>query len=118
SPNFFANYLVYFDEALTYYLEAVGVPYGSLEDEEGVMFVYRKSECQYYQSLKFGEPLRTEAAIVRFGESSMTTAIRALRGDVLLAEGALISVCLGLDDRTKRRIPNRLREAVRRYEAA
>lgn len=113
---FFANYLTFFDEALTYYLEAVGVPYLSMEEDEGVLFVYANAQCRYFQSIRFGDPLQVHAAITRLGNSSMTTALRAMRGDVLAAEGELVSVCLGADDRQKRPLPQRLRDAVSRYE--
>lgn len=113
---FFANYLTYFDEGLTYFLEALGCSYASLETE-GVEFVFVESHCQHKGSAKFGERLRVEVRVEKLGRTSMTTAYVLRRGDAVLASGHLVSVCLDKETMASCALPTRLREAVAAFEA-
>ena len=106
---FFANYLTYFDEGLTYYLEHLGCPYPSLD---AAMF-YGESRVRYLGSARFGDTVRVEGQVTRLGNSSMTTSFRLLRGDDTLAEGELTSIWVNQETRRPVPIPAALRQALK-----
>ena len=54
-----ANYLLYFEDARTAFLEALGYPYARIE-EAGLMSPVTHMECDYREPLRYGE-----GAIVR-----------------------------------------------------
>ncbi len=116
---FFANYLIYFDEALTGYLRAVGCTYSDLL-AAGADTFYIHSECDYKSRAFFEEVLNIHARAAAIGNSSITFEFAAHKeqGDELAATGKIVAVCV--DPQTKKtvRVPNIFREAVARYENA
>lgn len=108
---FFANYLTYFDEALTYFLVDRGCPYSELESL-GLEFVFADAHCQYRGSARFADRVRIEVRVLKLGRTSLTTAYRALRGDDVLAEGELVQVCVDRDNHRPQPLPDRLRDAL------
>jgi acyl-CoA thioester hydrolase len=115
---FFANLLTYFDEGLTAYLEAIGCPYASLLAEEGVDLVYAESLCRYREPTRFGDDVRVRVQIAHMGKTSIRSEIQVLRGETVLAEGHLISVCVDKENLQKAPLPRRMRDAVMRFESA
>ncbi len=113
---FFANLLTYFDEGLTAYLTAIGCDYAGLRARDGVDFVYAESVCRYRDPTRFGDPVRIRTQVVHLGRTSMRTELQALRGDAVLAEGHLVSVCVDATTLAKVDIPERFREAVAAFE--
>lgn len=113
---FFANYLVYCDEALTYFFEHIGHPYTQLEAEHGVQLVYASSGCDYHERTLFGDPLQVTVEVARLGRTSLTTRYRVERQPgVLAATGRLVSVCLDKQSRQPRPLPEPLRAALAPY---
>jgi len=108
---FFANYLTFFDEGLTYFFEHLGCRYEDLE-AEGAMFVFADAQCRYLGSARFGDRVQVDVRCERLGRTSLTTAYVLRRGEDVLAEGTLVSVCLDTSTRTPRALPERLREAL------
>ena len=113
---FFANLLTYFDEGLTAYLTAIGCDYAGLHDRDGVDFVYAESLCRYLDRTRFGDDVRVRVQVVKLGRTSMRSQVQALRGDTVLAEGHLVSVCVDAATLEKAPLPERLRVAVQAYE--
>ena len=105
---FFANYLTYFDEGLTYFLEHIGHPYSTFD---GGDFVYVNSQCTYKGSATFGDHVDVEVVPTRVGRTSLTSRCTVRRGDEVLAEGELVNVYIGADRRPKA-LPDALRAAL------
>ncbi|MCP4810698.1 MAG: acyl-CoA thioesterase [Proteobacteria bacterium] len=108
---FFANYLTYFDEGLTYYLQHLGCGYDVLEADGAALF-YGESRCRYLASARFGDTLAVAVAVSRLGRTSMTTSFTLLRGEETLAEGELTSIWVDPTTRKPTPIPQRLRDAL------
>jgi len=115
---YFANYLTYFDEGLTGYFHAVGLPPKVMVAEEGVDLVYAKTEVTYRGASYVEDPLDIRCRIVRFGRTSFTTDAAIHRGDggAPLALATLVNVCVDAKTLRPTAVPLRLREAVRAYE--
>lgn len=105
---FFANYLTYFDEGLTYFLAHLGCPYTSLDEE---MF-YGESRCRYLGSAQFGDVVEVGVEVTRLGTSSMTTRFVLRRGEDTVAEGELDSIWVDAKTRRPVPIPAALRDAL------
>ncbi len=116
---FFANYLTYFDEALSGYLVALGLPFSALK-EHGYDLVYRHSQCEHVGRSFFGDELEVDARPERIGNTSITWGFAVYRdaGREIVARGAL--TCVTLDGATtiKARVPERLRAAIADFEPA
>ncbi len=61
-----ANYLLYFEDARTAFLEAIGYPY-RLIDQAGLMSPVLHFECDYGEPLRYGDAavIRTHLALAR-----------------------------------------------------
>lgn len=111
--TFFANYLTFCDEALTYFLVHLDCDYASMEHQEQAMFVYAHSSCNHLGRTFFADRLRVEVTPERIGQTSFTTLHRIIRPDgTLAAEGRLVSVCVHTETRQKQPLPDRLRHAL------
>ncbi|MFU8858637.1 MAG: acyl-CoA thioesterase, partial [Deferrisomatales bacterium] len=85
---FNANYFVYFDDAITDYLEALGLPYAELT-RRGHDLVLARAECDFRSSGGFGETLVCGVRVTRVGNTSLTFGLRATEEATgrLVAEG-------------------------------
>ncbi len=114
---FFGNYLVYFDEALTQYTNAIGFTYQDFLNA-GLDFFYIHSECDYKSRAFFLEVLDIHARVGQIGNSSVTFEFAAFKAnnDELVATGKIVAVVV--DPQTKKpvRVPDAFREAVEKYE--
>jgi acyl-CoA thioester hydrolase len=115
---FYANYLAYFDIAMTeLWREAVG-PFGEMA-AGGVDMVVAEALIRYRASARFDEELDLAATVVRLGTTSMTTelAIERLGDGALLTEGRLRHVFVDPETMDKREIPEDVRRGLGRFVA-
>ena len=116
---FFANYLTYADEGLTWWLHHIGLPYARLE-ELGLDFVFADARCTYRGRARFNELLHIHCGPERVGRTSLTHRFEVVRAsdDTLLAEGTLVQVCVGRPEGRPSPLPDELRAAITASEGA
>ena len=110
---FYANYLAYFDIAMTELWRDVVIPYGEMM-ETGADMVVAEARITYRASARFDDEIDLVAQVVNLGTTSMTTALhieRAPKGE-LLVEGELRHVFVDPETLRKREIPVAVREAL------
>jgi acyl-CoA thioester hydrolase len=114
---FFGNYFVYFDEALSQYLHAIGYDYQDFVDS-GVDFYYRHTDCDFESSAVFEEVLNVHARAAQIGNTSISFEFAAVkaRNQELVATGRIIAVTVDLNTKKPVRVPDAFRTAVARYE--
>jgi acyl-CoA thioester hydrolase len=114
---FFGNYLNYFDVALTEYMRAINFTYSEMNDAGMDMF-YVEANCQYKGAARFDDLLHIHAQVSHIGNTSFTFnfAIFKLPNDELIATGHITAVAADLQSEKPMRVPDKLREAVARYE--
>lgn len=114
---FFGNYLTYFDVALTEYMRAINFTYPDM-NEAGVDMFYVETNCQYKGAARFDDLLHAYAQIGRIGNTSLTFdfAIFKMPNDELIATGHITAVTADIQSEKPMRVPDKLREAVARYE--
>jgi acyl-CoA thioester hydrolase len=111
---FNANYIAYFDHAITeLWREAFG-SYAVME-ERGIDMVVAEVNAQFRGSARFDDLVALSAAVERLGTTSMTTRLRLHREDELLVEGWIRHVFLDTGNWEKTEIPNWLREGLEPY---
>ncbi len=114
---FFGNYLVYFDEALTQYTNAIGFTYRDFLNA-GVDFFYIHSECDYKSRAFFEEVLNIHVRVGQIGNSSVTFEFQAIkaRNDELVATGKIVAVVVDPQTKKSVHVPDAFRQAVERFE--
>ena len=111
---FFANYLTFFDEAVSAYFRAIGFPWQKLR-EMGVDLVYADAHASFKGRATFEEVLVIEVSIAKIGTSSITATFICKQEDgSLVATGDLVSVCVDRTTMKPARVPDPIREAVAR----
>ena len=78
---FFGNYLIYFDEALTQYMHAIGCTFQDTLAAGADMF-YIHSECDYQSRAFFEETLNIHARTEKIGNSSIAFEFAVVKEDV------------------------------------
>jgi acyl-CoA thioester hydrolase len=116
---FFGNYFTFFDEAVTGYLEAIGLPYKTFS-ELGVDFFYVDAHCQYKSSAVSGELLQADARVEKIGNTSVIfeCAIYRQGSDQKIAGGHVTAVMVNPKTRQPVRVPDKIRQAIMNFEQA
>lgn len=114
---FNANYFVYFDDAVTDYLEALGLPYQEITGR-GHDLVLVRAECDFRSSGAFGETLLSGVRVSRLGNTSITFGLRVEEEKTgrVVAEGLEVYVVLDHESRRPTPVPDYLRDAIGRLE--
>lgn len=114
---FFANYFVYFDEALGAYMRAIGFPWQKLQ-EMGFDVYYVDAAAQFKGGARYEEVLHVHAGVKEIGNTSFTLACAIYRpdGEGPLTTGHITSVVVDVASGVPTRVPQELREAVAAYE--
>ena len=114
---FNAHYLTWFDEAMTAFLDHLGVAYpGLIESGLDVMLVH--TEIDYLAPVRWRDAVRVAVACKRLGDTSFTIDFSVLRNtgaepDQPAVRGASTYVVVSTKDWTKRPVPGPLRDALR-----
>lgn len=111
---FNANYLTYFDVAITeLWREAYG-PWQELT-ARGVDMVVAEANVRYRSPIRFDDEFEVRARVERVGTTAITTHLEIVRDGELLAEGTLRHVCIDMASRSKTPVPEDLRRAIEPY---
>jgi acyl-CoA thioester hydrolase len=114
---FYANYLMYFDVAMTeLWREAFGGGYAGMI-AEGTDAMVAEANIRYRASARFDDELDLVAQVTRIGTTSSVTRVWAERvpGGEMLAEGDLRHVFIDPKTLEKREIPDEVRAGMGRY---
>lgn len=114
---FNANYLVYWDDVLTDYMEAIGLPWAKL-NENGDDMVLARTEINYRQSAVVGNTVRTSIRAARIGSKSITfvyESINAETGEVLV-DGSQVQVTLDHATFESKPVPQYFRDLIIAHE--
>jgi acyl-CoA thioester hydrolase len=110
---FYANYLVYFDIAITELWREVVQPYAEMQ-AEGVDMMVGEATIRYLDSARFDDEIDLLTTVTSLGTSSMTTAlsIERVEDGKLLVEGQLRHVFFDTGKGGTRPIPEAIRAAL------
>jgi acyl-CoA thioester hydrolase len=109
---FNAWYLAWFDEAMTGFLAAGGLPYRTMLDTGHDVQVVR-SEIDWRGGIGFGDAVEVAVATARIGRTSFALDFEVRRGtDEVTCTGRTVYVVVGTDGSGKREIPPLIRAAL------
>lgn len=112
---FNANYLTYFDIAMTeLWREAVG-PYEEAMARHGVDMVVAEARVRYLAPVRFDDEVELVARVLKLGNTSMTTSLAIERDGTRAAEGELRHVFVADGTSEKTSIPEPVRAALQPY---
>ena len=114
---FNANYVAYFDVVITeLWREAIG-PYQELLDS-GVDMVVAEVNVRFLGPARFDDVIDFEARLTRLGETAISTRIDAATGGQPVVEGRMRHVFIDPPTKTKRTMPDEVREGLAPYVRA
>ncbi len=114
---FNANYLMYFDVALTeLWREAIG-PYGAML-ESGTDMVVAEAGVRYLAPGRFDDELDVAVEVTRLGTTGLTTHITVRCEDTVVVEGDMRHVFIDPATKRKKPIPDDIRHGLERYATA
>ena len=116
---FNANYLTYFDDTITDYLEATGIGWDGMT-ERGVDLVLGRAEVDFRAAGQIGDVLITGAKVVEIGRTSVIFEMRTWDEATgrTVAEGRLIQVMIDHRNHRPTAVPDWFIEAVERLQRA
>lgn len=113
---FNANYLSYFDLAITeLWREAVG-PYQEMT-ERGVDMVVGEANVRYFSPARFDDEIDIGVEVVRLGATALSTRMTVHRDGEALTEGLMRHVFIDVAQGGKTEIPADIRAALTPYVA-
>ncbi len=114
---FFANYLTYFDQALTDYLKVVEYGYKKFLDA-GIDFFYVDTQCTFKGSSTFDDLLHVHARLDSVGRTSFTFRFTIFNAetDAFVASGRIVAVAVDRKTRRPVPVPEGFKKAVEVYE--
>lgn len=113
---FNANYFVYFDDAVSDYMEAAMG--GQSHADAGFEMVLARAECDFRSSGEMGEVLVTAVRVERIGNTSLTFALEVTerQSGRILAQGKEVYVVVDGETMRPLPVPSMLREAIEALE--
>ncbi len=112
---FNANYLAYFDIAITeLWRDALG-GWEQAMSESDLDLVVAEARVRYLKPLRFDEQVELLTRVAELGQTSMVTAMAVERDGELVADGELRHVFVAGEKRGKVEIPDAVRAALERY---
>ena len=97
-------YLAYFDDAMTGFLEAGGLPYTALQ-EAGFDVQLVHTELDWQGSLRWGDRATVEVGLAGIGRTSFTLQFGVLAGGATVATGTTVYVAVRTDGSGKVALP-------------
>jgi acyl-CoA thioester hydrolase len=113
---FNANYLMYFDVAVTEYWRAIGFAYPEGFEKAALDTFAVKATLQYHAPARYDELLDLVVRVARIGRTSMQMLIEIHRGDQHLVSGELVYVFTDPKTRKPTPVPDSMRAAIAGYE--
>jgi acyl-CoA thioester hydrolase len=104
-------YLGYLDEAMTGYLEHVGLSYGELSDD-GLDFQLVRTEVDWADSLRFGDRYEVAVRTEALGRTSVTLSFDVSADGRAVAKARTVYVVVGTDGSGARELTDRIRLAL------
>jgi acyl-CoA thioester hydrolase len=114
---FNANYLAYFDIALTEFMRETLGSYQELR-ARGLDLLVVEATVQFRSPARFDDELEIAFVPTPLGRSSMVSQLLIERDGEALAEGRMVHVFVDVEAQTKVEIPAWVREAVEPWTAA
>jgi acyl-CoA thioester hydrolase len=109
---YYANYLKFMERARTEWLRAAGFEQTELADVHGVVFVVTSLAIDYHKAARFNDSLQVTVELIKVGAGHIRLAQRVLRGEEVVATGAVTVACVSVRTMRPVRMPRSLAEKL------
>ena len=109
------TYLVYWDDAFTDYMDAIGCSWDFMV-ANGDDVVLARTEIDYRRSARMGQVVSTTARVVGIGRSSVTFEYLTTESGETVVEGRQVQVIVDHETMRPKAVPAYLREMIARQE--
>ena len=89
----FSVFFTYMEAAEHELLRSVGLAVFNKVDDQNLSWPRVAASCDYRSAIRFEDEIEIEVAIERLGTSSITYRHQIYRGDSLVADGSMTTVC-------------------------
>lgn len=113
---FNANYLMYFDVALSEYMRAIDFKYPDGLGKYGCDIVAANANLDFRDSARYDDELLIAARVAYLGRTSLRFRMGCFRGEELLVEGRLAYVNVTLGDHRPVPLPEPFVERILAFE--
>ena len=110
------RYFVFFDNAVTDYMAAIGFPYPAGLSVLAVDTMAVHAEATFHASARMNDEIRVGVRVGRIGHTSLRYLIGIWRDGELLVEGRLDCVCVGLQQRRPQPVPQAYIDSILAFE--
>ncbi|NLF55726.1 MAG: tol-pal system-associated acyl-CoA thioesterase [Thauera phenolivorans] len=110
---YYANYLRFCERARTEWLRALGVAQQRLLSEQGIGFVVRAMEADYFVSARLDDELQVVSTIVGLRRASLAFRQEVVRGDERLFAATIRVACVDLRRQKPVSIPSSLHDLLK-----
>lgn len=109
-----SRYLNFFERARTEWLRALGISQARLAADDGVVFVVRRMEIDFFRPARMDDELDVSVHMLKPGASKMEIAQELVRSSdgVLLASAEVTAACLEAESFKPTRTPEWLRKKI------
>jgi YbgC/YbaW family acyl-CoA thioester hydrolase len=114
---FNGHYLTYFDIAVAGYWRATALPYAETMQQLGGDLFVRKATVEYFGPAQYDDLLEIGMRCARIGTTSIVFEGAVFRHGRVIASGELVYVYTRADAAVPQPVPDRLRDALRSFEA-
>lgn len=116
---FNGNYLTYFDDTITDFFDALGIPWDEFTSR-GFEMVLGRVEVDFRSPARIGETLVTGARVARIGTTSVIFELRTweLESGRTVVEGREVQVVVDAESFEKTAVPGFFVEAVERLQGS
>ena len=112
---FNANYLLYFDVAITEMWRDAFGSYAQALEQWGLDLVVGEANVRFLRPARFDDELDIDVTTEQLGTTSLTLLFDVRRGAEEIAQGRSRYVFVGLEDGTKATIPDDVRKILETY---
>ena len=109
---YYANYLKFTERARTEWLRTCGFEQTDLAEKHGVIFVVRSVAIDYLKPARFNDSLQVSVELIKVGAGHIRLAQRVLRGEEVVATGAVTVACVSVRTMRPVRMPRSLAEKL------
>ncbi|MGC8804579.1 MAG: YbgC/FadM family acyl-CoA thioesterase [Candidatus Ratteibacteria bacterium] len=106
---YYANYLKFFEEGRTQYLEEKGIRTEKLL-EENIAFVVAKAEIEYKKPVRYKDVIEVITDVEQVGNSSIVFIQRVIKDNIVCCDGRITIVCVNTQLK-----PIRIPDVVRKW---
>ena len=105
------KYVEYLEVGRTEFMRALGFPYAKLE-AEGIGLVIVEVRAKYRASAHYDELISVKCWAEKIKSASVTLAYQILKDDTLLIDASTTLVCVDMQTKKARKLPENLRQAL------